>query len=424
MSKPAPQSDSGRKTSEQQASSPGIINDLPAQVSPAGGQSMMVNDLYARGAMPAGQEMIINDIPNGPVPGGTQRLIVNDVQMPQNAAGAHQMIVSDAAFTNLVRGFEALTQGQVPAGNPMIVNDLAPAPQPAPGTQIRPTPRPAMHAQPQPTLQRMMQQAVQQQQTTARPPQAMPQPAAMPRPAAAIDPRLPRPATQQPMVINTPQPLVKPRREDPLPSGQQLSPTQRLAQQLASRAAAAPATATEKAPASKSDRKSAAAIRKNSGRVDAAKVKPQCAEQWKGSYSGRTMTPSWLLCIAMTVAFVWVAFRYLPGNWRLEFLAATVGFVWTMQLVRWAYRVLGYRYRITEENLHLHRGLLYGKPVNVPRCEIVKVSISANLLDRMLGVGKVVVQVKDEKREAIELEGVRQPRELVKMIDPKKTKAA
>jgi membrane protein YdbS with pleckstrin-like domain len=142
--------------------------------------------------------------------------------------------------------------------------------------------------------------------------------------------------------------------------------------------------------------------------------------EWTGSYSSRTMTPSLILCSALTVLLVWSCVNYLPVEWWLLMFSSGLGAIWVMQLVRWGYRMVSFRYRLTSEHLKVHRGWLYGKPVQVPRCQIIKVSISANLLEKLLGVGKVVVEVKDGNPGKVELEGVRTPRELLQRIEPAK----
>ncbi len=424
MTKPTSHPEARRTQVQQPAAAPpGIINDLPAQPHAATTQSMIINDLNPSGAAPA-QQMIINDIPSGPPPGIGQQMIINDVRLPQDNGAAQQMIVNDVAFNNLVKGLEALTRGEVPKGpQPMPMPQPQPAPRPQPQAAPRNAPPqgvvPAPAPQPRP-------QATGPMPAPARS-GAGPQP--MPRPAAQVPAPMPRPAPQpeagavrqpaqpQPMVINTPQPLVKPRREEPaLPPQPAPAPVNRMAAGAAARSILT-TPAAEKQPAPRPERRAPA--RKASAKSEAVRARATPGEEWRASYAGRTMMPSTIFCVGLSVLAVWTMLRFLPRDWYLEFLAGTVGFIWLLQCVRWAYRVAGYRYRLTSEHLHLHRGLLYGKPVQVPRGQIVSVKISANIVEKLLGVGRVVVQhqnPKDGKSATVELEGIRQPAEVVQKL--------
>jgi hypothetical protein len=180
---------------------------------------------------------------------------------------------------------------------------------------------------------------------------------------------------------------------------------------------------TQLATSSKSERKSAAS-KKPAARTE-AKGKTQDGHEWLGGYAGRTMMPSTIFSGGLSGLLGWASLRFLPDHMKWETMLAGLGAIWVLQLVRWGYRVWLYRYRLTSEHLFLHRGLLYGRPVQIPRCQILKVSISANLLEKILGVGKVVIESqepKDGKSTRHELEGVRSPNEFIQKIGVKKTK--
>ena len=131
------------------------------------------------------------------------------------------------------------------------------------------------------------------------------------------------------------------------------------------------------------------------GRMSAAP--PQAEEEvdvWWGSYSGWTMMPSLLVCIALTALiawFTWVTFRGgRSGFVQLTFLSLA-GSVWILQTLRWAYRSCSYNYRLTTRRLF-----------------------------RDLGFGttrrRVVVYFQDQATRPLVLGGVRHPRNVADLI--------
>jgi hypothetical protein len=222
------------------------------------------------------------------------------------------------------------------------------------------------------------------------------------------------------MVINTPQPLVKPRREEVPPPAAVAAAVNRIMAEAGPRLPL-PGTAPNPPAAAPKPERKAPAAKKAATKPAPAPAKSANPEEWTGSYSGRAMAPSLILCLGLSILAVWLAVRYIPSDWCLEFLGATIGGLWLLHLVRWGYRVSSYRYRLTREHLHLHRGLLYGRPVSVPRTQILRVSVSANLVERVLGVGRIVVEVqepKDGKSTTVELEGILQPTDVVQRLGP------
>jgi membrane protein YdbS with pleckstrin-like domain len=432
MSERAPQSEPRKaKTHKAAPAAPGIINDLPDPASPTSTQSMIINDLRPSPASPPAQQMIINDL--APEAGrGGQQMIVNDVPMPDTATAAQQMVVNDMAFSDLVKGLEALTRGELPAGSPAAADDPAAAPAPRVTARAAPIPgpapaRPALQAnQPRPSPVplgpdgqpvRTVRKTLAQPGSIATGPSPL---APSPLQPQAADLRTARPqAAAQPMVINTPQPLVKPRREDRPEPAQRMHEhalPQRLAPDARTSAATMEAVTIPLTPPKNTTQ---AAGKQPQKKEAAARSKPANPDEWNATYAGRTMLPSLMACLALTAGVVGLSVRFLPEEWLPLVLFTTLGFIWMTQLVRWAYRVMLFRYRLTRQHLHLHRGLLYGRPVQVPLDKIAKVSVSANLVEKILGVGTVRVEVTDHTPAVVELEGIRQPREVVQKLERK-----
>lgn len=436
MSERAPQPEPRKaKTQRQAPATPGIINDLPDAVAPASAQSMIINDLRPSPSSPPAQQMIINDLaPEGGRIG--QQMIVNDLPTPDAAGAPQQMVVNDMAFSDLVKGLEALTRGELPAGSQMIVNDLAATPPPRVSARAAPTTPPSAARITPPSLQPRPSpvplgpdgQPLRTVRKTLAQPGASPvgpsplTAAAQSSPPAEARALRPQP-TPQPMVINTPQPLVKPRREE-RPESAPSRVEAPMPQRSAPSPMKAPVTCPEEISIPLNPPKSTTPATERTNKKSphskpTAKTKPANPDEWSTHYAGRTMVPSLVGCVALTAVIVGLSLRFLPQEWIPLTLFATLGFIWMTQLVRWSYRVMLFRYRLTREHLHLHRGLLYGRPVQVPLEKIAKVSVSANLVEKMLGVGKVVVEIKDHTPAQVELEGVRQAKEVVAKLERK-----
>jgi membrane protein YdbS with pleckstrin-like domain len=138
---------------------------------------------------------------------------------------------------------------------------------------------------------------------------------------------------------------------------------------------------------------------------------------WWGSYAGRTMLPSFVLCFALTLGLVfgayllWSDFGQGPAVARHEFYSVAVA-LWLFQLVRWLYRIIGCNYRLTTRRLFCGRGFLYPATAPVDLRDVQGVAVKQLAWERWLGIGRVYVQAK----EAVMLEGVHQPERIAERI--------
>lgn len=136
-----------------------------------------------------------------------------------------------------------------------------------------------------------------------------------------------------------------------------------------------------------------------------------CAETdvWYGSYSGWTMTPSFLFCLGLTVLFAWATWTIIHRSLIQPIFLGLAGSLWLLQAIRWSYRFFCVNYRLTTHRLFLDRGLLYGSVQAVDLTELSQVAVRRRSYEMLLGVGTLLLYWDDNTKAPLILEGVRQP---------------
>ena len=140
---------------------------------------------------------------------------------------------------------------------------------------------------------------------------------------------------------------------------------------------------------------------------------------WRG-YSGWTLLPSSVVCIALSVLL-------LTGSWffddirrigrefgSLIYFQLTVA-IWIVQLSRLFYRGSMYVYRLTPRFLFIDRGFLYNPDPRVDLTKVAHVISGGNMLNRLVGVGWVEIVAMGGA--AVKLTGITRPAEFVKEIE-------
>lgn len=97
--------------------------------------------------------------------------------------------------------------------------------------------------------------------------------------------------------------------------------------------------------------------------------------------------------------------------------------VWS-DVARWAgLPVLFERYRLAGDTLYVSRGLLSVTEDRLLLCRVLDVRVRRSLLDRLLGLGTVVVYGADATDPVLELKGVWRPREVADLIQERAEEA-
>lgn len=97
-------------------------------------------------------------------------------------------------------------------------------------------------------------------------------------------------------------------------------------------------------------------------------------------------------------------------------MSRALGTSWT-DVARWAgLPVLFERYRLAGDTLYVNRGFVSTREDRLLLYRVLDVQVRRSLLDRLLGLGTVVVYGADATDPVLELKGVRRPHEVADLI--------
>jgi hypothetical protein len=134
---------------------------------------------------------------------------------------------------------------------------------------------------------------------------------------------------------------------------------------------------------------------------------------WWGSYSGRAMLPSFLVCAVLTLGIVvgaWCWYRMFGNGDAMRYTAyGLVGPVWLFQLLRWLYRVTCLNYRLTSRRMFRTRGFLYPPDEAVQLVDVNRVTVEQTPWERKLKIGSIRLMRDRKGVPPMELKGVRHP---------------
>jgi hypothetical protein len=139
---------------------------------------------------------------------------------------------------------------------------------------------------------------------------------------------------------------------------------------------------------------------------------------WWGAYAGRTLLPSFLLCILLTLLLTGVAVFLGVSEGRpsmpVRYTAyALTGAIWAFQLLRCGYRIVVWTYRLTTRRLFQEWSFWSAPNRAVDLRDITQVVVERTIWDRWLGVGRLRIVTPDD---TWILEGIRQPDQVAAMI--------
>jgi hypothetical protein len=139
----------------------------------------------------------------------------------------------------------------------------------------------------------------------------------------------------------------------------------------------------------------------------------QEVDVWWGSYAGRTMWPSFLVCVGLTGLIVLLAWTYVERSHLKLTILGLGGLLWLVQLGRFSYRYFGLTYRLTNKRLFRSRGR---RPLQIQLGEVAEVRVEQNSFEKLAGIGRIIVTFSDKTRPPVLLEGVKKPKQVVELI--------
>jgi hypothetical protein len=149
--------------------------------------------------------------------------------------------------------------------------------------------------------------------------------------------------------------------------------------------------------------------------------KPPChgeeVDVWWGSYAGRTLTPSFAVCLLLTVAIYALVHEVVPERgWMQLAFVGIAGPVWALQLARWCHRFFTCNYRLTTRYLYVDNGIRPLVSRRVALLSVDRLEVRCNRLGTWLGVGDVWVFVKDTAADPVVLRGLHHPHKAAEVI--------
>ena len=142
---------------------------------------------------------------------------------------------------------------------------------------------------------------------------------------------------------------------------------------------------------------------------------------WWGSYTSKTMLPSALVCIGLTLLIATLAWFHnhfgLTWNQGRRLAYALAGAVWLCQSLRWGYRVLSFNYRLTNRRLFCQLGFLYPSQPVIELADIAEVQVVQGFWEHWLDVGRLRIIREKPGEPPVLLPGVRKPERIAREIE-------
>jgi membrane protein YdbS with pleckstrin-like domain len=143
---------------------------------------------------------------------------------------------------------------------------------------------------------------------------------------------------------------------------------------------------------------------------------------WSGSYSHLAMIGTWVGGAVITVAAVVVAaLMNTPGGGWLAVLAG-IGLMWLALAAWYGYRRLSVHYKLSTQRLVHEDGLLWRTVDRVELIDIDDVTYRQGPVERLLGVGTIVIASSDITNPELQLPGIENVSKVADTIDDARRK--
>jgi uncharacterized membrane protein YdbT with pleckstrin-like domain len=147
-------------------------------------------------------------------------------------------------------------------------------------------------------------------------------------------------------------------------------------------------------------------------------IQPPEEQLWAGRYSLRAATHLWLLSVLWMALAASAYLHFVPERTQTgDLVAAAAALVpAVMALIRTMGRRLSLRYRLTNDRLFTERGILSRQHDEIELIRVDDISMRQNLLQRLFGVGTVIVLSTDTSSPELTMEGIAHPIELKELL--------
>ena len=131
-------------------------------------------------------------------------------------------------------------------------------------------------------------------------------------------------------------------------------------------------------------------------------------ELWTGAYSPRAMIGPALALAALTILCGIAASFAGPIGWLVWGVGVAVAWAWLALII--VYRRLTVRYRLTSYRFFTETGLLGRVNNRIQAIDIDDVTVEQGPIERLLGVGTIIIRARDESNPVLALQGLKMRR--------------
>lgn len=143
---------------------------------------------------------------------------------------------------------------------------------------------------------------------------------------------------------------------------------------------------------------------------------------WEGSFSHLAMIGTWISGAVMTVALLVVGLLAAMSGTAWMWMIAGIGLMWLGMAAWYGYRRLSIHYTLTSQRLVTESGLLWRRYDRVELIDIDDVTYRQGPIERLLGIGTILVSSSDRTTPELELPGIEHAGEVADAIDDARRK--
>lgn len=136
---------------------------------------------------------------------------------------------------------------------------------------------------------------------------------------------------------------------------------------------------------------------------------------WSGGYSPKAMVGTWVFGAVLTLAALIIVGLYFSSYFLWALLAILV--LWGLVGLTYAYRRLGVQYELTSQRFIHQTGLLSRRTDRIEVIDIDDVSVKQGPVQRIFGVGTVVIESSDKSHPMLEMIGIADVKNVASLVD-------
>jgi hypothetical protein len=162
-------------------------------------------------------------------------------------------------------------------------------------------------------------------------------------------------------------------------------------------------------------------IERSFANVPAAAERLEEVDLWWGAYATRTMLPSFIVSGLLSSAVAGLAWYLVAvrGLDRLDMrysAYAIIAAIWAQQLLRWAYRIATFNYRLTTRRLLIERNFVRSGRAEIALEDVDDVVVTQAAWEARLGIGTLRMVCARCNPPSFVLDGVKDPQRIASQI--------